>query len=331
MNKFCLHATVSAIFWKFFSVSDEVLVQDGFHRVARICILIAYRWLFRGSRPSLRTLCALLLSSHHTFQLAEFSLLFFFLLKQAWTLCFRFCVSTFLMHHLLILSSLFQKNVRAHASANPLDKLWMAKTKTRMPCVGLFLVHLVCWFKVHRGLLVMICQHRFPACMLLTSRCHWISYCSQFFRGIRRLWTRCRRQCCWNMMTILIQREALSCPLYEKMSSHLGSYVEFRRCPLIWISAFWAMHIYQATESLAFHRVIALLRTGRDPDQKTCAFSSICTAPSRGKSHVVFLTSKYPLYLSSILLCSALCIEAPESKTNIQSSVSLTPSQEIRA
>ena len=93
-------------------------------------------------------------------------------------------------------------------------------------------------------------------------------------------------------MTVLIQREALSCPLYEKMSSHLGSYVEFRRCPLIWISAFWAMHIYQATESLAFHRVIALLRTGRDPDQKTCAFSSICTAPSRGKSHVVFLDLK---------------------------------------
>ena len=93
-------------------------------------------------------------------------------------------------------------------------------------------------------------------------------------------------------MTVLIQREALSCPLYEKMSSHLGSYVEFRRCPLIWISAFWAMHIYQATESLAFHRVIALLRTSRDPDQKTCAFSSICTAPSRGKSHVVFLDLK---------------------------------------
>ena len=93
-------------------------------------------------------------------------------------------------------------------------------------------------------------------------------------------------------MTVLIQREALSCPLCEKMSSHLGSCAEFRRCPLIWISAFWAMHIYQATESLAFHRVIALLRTGRDPDQKTCAFSSICTAPSRGKSHVVFLDLK---------------------------------------
>ena len=39
--------------------------------------------------------------------------------------------------------------------------------QTRMPYVGSSLF--VCWLTVPRGLLVMICQHRFPACMLVTS------------------------------------------------------------------------------------------------------------------------------------------------------------------
>ena len=62
---------------------------------------------------------------------------------------------------------------------------------------------------------------------------------------------------------------------------------------------------------------------------KTGVYSFICTAPGRGKSLMGFWTfSKYPLCLSLILLCSALCIESLESITNIRSSVSLVPSQE---
>ena len=38
----------------------------------------------------------------------------------------------------------------------------------------IFLVHLVGWFTVPRGLLVMTCQHRFPACTFVTSSLHRI-------------------------------------------------------------------------------------------------------------------------------------------------------------
>ena len=85
----------------------------------------------------------------------------------------------------------------------------------------------------------------------------------------------------------------------------------------------------EAIELLAFYRVIALLRTDRDHEQKLVRTRLFVLLPGRGKSHMVFWTfSKYPSYLSSILLAQALCIEAPESMTNIRSSVSLAPSQE---
>ena len=75
----------------------------------------------------------------------------------------------------------------------------------------------------------------------------------------------------------------------------------------------------EAIESLAFHRVIALLRTDQRSWTKTCAYSFICTVQSRGKSLMGFWTcSKYPSNLSLILLCSALCIEAPESSAPSQ-------------
>ena len=77
--------------------------------------------------------------------------------------------------------------------------------------------------------------------------------------------------------------------------------------------------VYVAKESLAFHRVIALLLTDRNHEQKLVLTRSFALSPDRGKSHMGFWTfSNYPLYLSSILLSSALCTEAPEStkKTN---------------
>ena len=108
------------------------------------------------------------------------------------------------------------------------------------------------------------------------------------------------------------------------MSSHFGSIVEFRRFPLIWISAFWAK-ADEAIESLAFYQVIALLRTDRDHEQKlvlTRLFALLRFAVSRlwvvGPSQSFHCASP----------CTALCIEAPEYTINIRSSVSLAPSQE---
>ena len=85
--------TVSANFRKFFSVSCEVLVWHGFHWVARTCATTGYRWLFRDSRLSLRILCSAVVKSPY-FSDRRIDL-FRFLWKYAWTLCFRYCVSTF--------------------------------------------------------------------------------------------------------------------------------------------------------------------------------------------------------------------------------------------
>ena len=103
-----------------------------------------------------------------------------------------FFVSLLLKHHLPNPSSSFQRNVRPHAPSSPLDKLWRAVTKQEclalgLPCSSRMLVH------GSRGLLVMICHHRFTACM--PSSRYWIWECSQF-SGIIRLihWSRRRRQ-----------------------------------------------------------------------------------------------------------------------------------------
>ena len=134
-----------------------------------------------------------------------------------------------------------------------------------------------------------------------------------------------KRNCCWNMMTVLVRREVPSCPSYKQLTSHFGSIVEFRR-----FSTHMNIRVlskaYEAIELLAFHGVIALLRTDRDHEQKTCASSFNLHFSSRGKSLMGHWTfSKYPLSLSLNLSCSALCTEAPESTTNIRSSVFLEP------
>ena len=87
---------------------------------------------------------------------------------------------------------------------------------------------------------------------------------------------------------------------------------------------------YEATESLAFHRVITLSRTDRDHEQKLVLTRLFCTAPGRGKSLMLFWTfSKYPLYLSSILLAQHCALLLPNPEINIRSSVSLAPSQVV--
>ena len=80
---------------------------------------------------------------------------------------------------------------------------------------------------------------------------------------------------------------------------------------------------YEAIESLAFHRVIALLRTDRDHEQKrvlTRLFALSPVAVSRIWRFWTFFKVSIVSELNSP--CSALSIEAPEYTLNIRSSVS---------
>ena len=130
-----------------------------------------------------------------------------------------------------------------------------------------------------------------------------------------------KTKCCWNIKTILMQREVL---YTSNCLSILVPIVEFGRFPLIWTSAFWAK-ADTALESLAFHRVFALLRTDRDHEQKLVLTRLFALLPGRGKSLNGFWTfSKYPLYLSSILLAPHCALKLPNT-INIRSSVSLAP------
>ena len=284
------------IFRKVFSVSCEVLVWHGFHWVARTGTTTAYRSLFRDSRPSLRTLCSAVIKSPY-FSVRRIDL-FWFLLNKAWKLCFRFCVSTFEASPSESEFSLSEECASTSVSRSSRFTA-MGCNQTRMPCVG-------------SSLFVSSAASRFPACMLVTSSCHWIWQCSQFSGIIRLfLWSRCWRQkCCWNMTTILIQREVLSCPSYKHCLHNLGQ---------LW--SFVVFHSYEYPrfeQNWCSNRIAGVSSsnctvTNRSRSwTKTCAYSFICTAPDRGKSLVVFWTlSKYPLCLSSILLAQLCALKLP--------------------
>ena len=87
--------------------------------------------------------------------------------------------------------------------------------------------------------------------------------------------------------------------------------------------------VCEAMESLAFHRVIALLRTDPDHEQKLLLPRLLALLPVAVSCLWSFLDFLKVFIVSELNPpCSALCIEAPESRTNIRSSVSLAPSQE---
>ena len=85
----------------------------------------------------------------------------------------------------------------------------------------------------------------------------------------------------------------------------------------------------EAIESMAFHRVVALLRTDRDHEQNlvlTRLFALLSVAVSRLWFFWTF--SKYPLYLSSILLAQHCALKLPSTQQTFAHSESLAPSQE---
>ena len=163
----------------------------------KTCTTPPYRWLFPDSRPSLKTLSsAVIKSPYFSFRRTD---LICCLRKWVWTLCFRFCVSTFEASPSRIEFSLAEEC--ASACVSRFSRLTVKCCyQSGMPCVGssLFVSSFVCWFTVLRGLLTMICQHRFPACMLVTSSRYWIWSCSQFSwtNWTDPLMTMLRTNCC---------------------------------------------------------------------------------------------------------------------------------------
>ena len=79
---------------------------------------------------------------------------------------------------------------------------------------------------------------------------------------------------------------------------------------------------YEAIESMAFHRIIALLRTDRDHEQKLVLTRLFALSPGRCKSNMGFLDLLKVSIVSELNSpCSALCIEAPECTVNTRASV----------
>ena len=85
--------------------------------------------------------------------------------------------------------------------------------------------------------------------------------------------------------------------------------MEFHRFPLKWKSVFWTKK-KEAIEPLAFHRVIALLRTDRNHEQKLVLTRLLALSPSRSVPTWGLWTfsAKYPFYLNIKLSCSAVFI-----------------------
>ena len=71
----------------------------------------------------------------------------------------------------------------------------------------------------------------------------------------------------------------------------------------------------EAIESLAFHRVIALLPTDRDHEQKIVLTRFFALSPVAVSRIWGFWTfSKYPLYLSSNLLAQHCALKLPDTQ-----------------
>ena len=84
------------------------------------------------------------------------------------------------------------------------------------------------------------------------------------------------------MMTILDTTRSIKLPIFQVIV-----WSQFRvNCGVSPFSTHMNICVlskaYEAKESLAFHRVIALLRTDRDHEKKTGAYSFICTVRGRG-------------------------------------------------
>ena len=135
-----------------------------------------------------------------------------------------------------------------------------------------------------------------------------------------------KTQCCWKMMTVLVQREA-------------QKFVFSRNCLPI-LGQLWSFAVFHSYEHPCFEQSLRINRiagvsssnctvTNRSRSwTKTCAYSFVCTSPFAVTTVVKGLLDLRKVSISSerksFLL--SMCIEAPESTTNIRSSVFLETS-----
>ena len=95
--------------------------------------------------------------------------------------------------------------------------------QTGMPCIGSSSCVSSSWFTVPRG----SACHDLSASVSRMHACHFESLldlivCPIFWNNwTDRLISMLKTNCCWNVMTVLMQREVLSCPLYKSLSSHI--------------------------------------------------------------------------------------------------------------
>ena len=101
-----------------------------------------------------------------------------------------------LKHHHPNLSSLLQRNVRAHASPSPLDYLWRAVTNQE--CLAL---------DPPLSKIFLCAGSRFPVDLIMFPIC-WNTLTDPLISMLKT-------NCCWNMMTVLVRQELRSCPLYK--------------------------------------------------------------------------------------------------------------------
>ena len=121
-------------------------------------------------------------------------------------------------------------------------------------------------------------------------------------------------KCYWNVMTNLDTTRSTELSILQVIDFPFGV-----NCGVSPVSTHMNIRVFSkadgAIESLAFYRVIALLRTDQDHEQKLVLARLFALAPVAVSPHVEFWTfSTYPLYLSSILLAQHCALKLPNTQ-----------------
>ena len=322
--------------------------KEGIHWEATSCTTTAYWWLFRDSRPSLRILCSGVVKSpnfsargidpslrllHGTLVICGFSSRCrnFSLWWSEYKYCASVFVSPLLKLHLPNLRSLFQRNVRAHVSRFSGFTV-KGYNQSGMPCVwsSLFISSSLCAgprFSV--ACLSWSVSIGFPrACLSLR-----VVTGSNNVPNFLKLFD-------WSVdldvedKMLLEYDDSLDTTRSTELSTVQVNV--FSNLGQLWSFAVFHSHEYPRFEqSWWSNRIAGVLSSNCTVANrsrswtKTGAYSFICTATrSRLVAYGVLDLLKVSIVSELNFPCSALCIEAPESITNIRSSVSLAPSKE---
>ena len=225
--------------------------------------------------------------------------------------CASVCVSPLLKRHLPNMSSLFQSNVRAQTPPGPLDELWWAVTKQE--CLALALM---CSSRVFFFVLVQGFPHTRLALRVATASDDVSDSPEELDWSFRP-----------DVEAELLLEEDDNTGTKRGTGLSIIQIIVFP-FGVDWGVSTFSTHMnirvlskaHEATESLAFHRLIALLRTDRDHERKLVFTRWFALSPGRGKSHMVVSDLLKMSIVSQLKSpCSTLCIEAPGCTINILS------------